>query len=180
MLSQDTTGKTVIPFNATLANYVNVTMGEGSVFIYETADGLRDTTIVKHSQVVYNIKENIAYTGYEQIFDCSKTTDYQVDLSIWRPHIDSSLWFEHGFIFPVGGGFNFYLKDDTFYPINDITFRDSVIIGNNTYRDILINSNRTTWYDEIWYAKNIGIIMKKAWIENNPTAEFYLVDYEIK
>ena len=74
----------------------------------------------------------------------------------------------------------YYLKDDTFYPINDITFRDSVIIGNNTYRDILINSNRSTWYDEIWYAKNIGIIMKKAWIENNPTAEFYLVDYEIK
>lgn len=177
----DTTGTTIIPFDTMLANYANVNMGRGSIFIYETVDGLRDTTIVKHSQEVYNVYQdkNISYQGYEQLFDCSVTATYQVHLTIWESR-DSSLWFEHELYAPAGGGHDFYLENGIFKPENEVIIVDSVVVNNITFKDVLMSKRGGSFYSEIWYAKNIGIIMKKAWIENNPTAEFYLVDYEIK
>jgi hypothetical protein len=182
-ISQDTTGKSVIVFDSTFASYMNATMGKGSTFIYETIDGLLDTTIVIYSGEQWNIKidENKAFGGYELGFACSMTTDYQLSLVVSPPYNDSSvLSYGHSLSFAVGTSHDFYLKNGVFIPIDKISFLDSVTIRGNTYYDVLINSDRGPWYEEIWYAKGIGIIMKKAWLLNQPYKEFYLIDYDIK
>ena len=184
MVSFDTTGKTKIIFDTALASYMNVGIRDGSIFIYRSADGLLDTTVAESVTESWTLRDsdNLWLVGHSIVFHCSLTMDYSLRLGFYPPYDESTFTYSHEFVYHAGTSHHFSLKDEVYYSENgeDISFMDSVTIEGTTYYDILVVTASGLGYEEIWYAKGIGVIMKKSWLLDQPYKEFYLIDYEIK
>lgn len=168
--------KPFIPLSEEMKSYFTFA-NEGSLFIYrDSASGDIDSTIISR-------KDDATFGGrpyigemYNIWYQSTKTQDFRAIVST------NEEWERMRILFTVGTELMIRWDKETqsfTQPSNTYRLIDSVNLHGQIYRDVL-EIQGDLEFNRLWYAKNVGIILKDVSSVVTQDSTFELIDYQLK
>jgi hypothetical protein len=131
---------------------------EGSIYIFkDSASGDLDSTIVIDKDLVLNPGPDYLGEGYSIEYTSTKTDDFRIDVYT----TDNLESFRLMFTVGTWAVLRWDKQDKKFvFPSTDHRLIDSVSLNGTTYYDILEIYNGGLHYNRLWFAKDVGLILK--------------------
>ncbi len=168
--------KPFIPLSEEMKSYFTFA-NEGSLYIYrDSASGDIDSTIVSNKTEGGFIGTPYIGEMYHIEYQSTKTQNF------WAIISTNEEWERMRILFTVGTELMIRWDKETqsfTQPSSKYRLIDSVNLHGHIYRDVL-EIQGDIEFNRLWYAKNVGIILKDVSSVLTPDSTFELIDYQLK